>query len=964
MSGSGIFRAPRVHVAPAPGSGTLSSKDEDGTSEAAAPRVPSRIEVRSLTSRFSPPPPSRLPPHTSFEATQKAAEGTYGDGGARGHFGPAAGAPAPGPGPPRRARRAQRGPSSNSLGRKQALASWFSETFASWEKPSFVPRSFPDPAIEHEFQEEWIGGKLSGARFAVTFGITHFLITAALFVLGYYKGLVFGAVGGGSPSQHLAAIVGSIAVGPVGSVTLAWLDHRRILSRSRVQLGVSCVNVAMYASMYYAARTTDTTAFLFTRVCSMSFVSPLFLGLSYAQALLVNGCGAALAVAFLVDFSYHGGNAGWDAALSLPVCIASVLFGTSAALRNEHAARRAFLLKREDKLGSEILKAKSAHLVSELQAFRSLTSSLDLTSPSAFAVNILGDLFEKLVEEGTQASTRHAEVVSAAVRCILAGARNGTALVEAGPPAARSSDADEVEALQEFKAWTSAFTGQGQDASTSSGNKFATGSPVPAPAAAPVAGNAFLRPSPTPPRASPASPFPRPGSFGDVVFSADLSSVAEAAVSDAWDDFDAFTLERHAGGRPLEFLATEVGRRTSILQANAVDVKKFRAFVASVEGGYKNVPYHSSTHAADVVQAMSWLLHAGGLRAHLRPLDALAALTAAVIHDVNHEGRNNGFEIATQSELAMLYNDQSMLENHSLALSFAALRSPATDFVSHLPKDQRAEFRRIIVGAVLATDMARHFEKVAEFKARVVASTLQTPPDSPGGQSSTGSAGDGETSRRGSGAAQFAPLTAADRGLFIALCLKVADISNAGRPKYQHVEWTSRVSEEFFLQGDEERRLGLPISPYCDRATTLPSAATAGFLSFLALPLLEAWASRFAAARPLIAHARANLAHWKLRDGRKNSLTSVPTSKAAGEGTNAAPQGATATPATAPPPPPPAPPALSPPELGLPPPAKPPTPAGAPPPARRLSDEPTVKSPASRASSLVAASLSPSPTPR
>eukprot|EP00741_Cyanophora_paradoxa_P015666 tig00020903_g15123.t1 len=961
MAGDGLshLRTARVHAAPAaaaaPASAKSAAEDDDGRSESMASRAPSRVDLRQPPSRLSPSgPPLRLLPHTASGRESSTGRGGADAAGGLGKIdlAPASptpaegGQPPPGPGPPRRARRAQRGPSSHSLGRKQALASWFSETFASWEKPSFVPRSFPDPAIEHEFQEEWVSERVAGTRYTLAFGAASFVITAALFLAGHYRGLIdFGHTNGEGATDHLAAIMASAALPPVAAIFTIVLGRRaHVGSRRHIQMGISCVLLAIYGSTYYAARTTETIAFLFTRVCALSFVAPLFFGLPYAHSLLVNGSGAALAVAFLVEFLYHGGNVGWDAALAIPTCIASVFFGTSAALRNEHAARRAFLLKRESKLESEILKAKSAHLVSELHAFREITAALDLSSPPAFAVNILGDLFEKLVEEGTQASTRHAEVVSAA-----AGEPGGAAqaLVEAGPPAARSSDADEVEALQDLDL---GLHGAGPAAPQLRLERPLPGPPpkgTPALSAGGTCSTPSLLPpstllcpsvpsfgsfrwggatasgsgsgSPVPGPSASGALLPRAATFADAP-SAELAKVAEAAVSDAWDDFDAFTLERHAGGRPLEFLATEVGRRTSILQANAVDVKKFRTFVASVEGGYKRVPYHSSTHAADVVQAMSWLLHAGGLRAHLRPIDALAALTAAVIHDVNHEGRNNGFEIATQSELAMLYNDQSVLENHSLALSFAALRSPATDFVSHLPKDQRAEFRRVIVGAVLATDMARHFEKVAEFKARVVASTLQTPPDSPGGQSSTGSAGDGETSRRGSAAAQFAPLTAADRGLFIALCLKVADISNAGRSRPQHVEWTSRVSEEFFLQGDEERRLGLPISPYCDRATTLPSAATAGFLSFLALPLLEAWASRFAAARPLVAHARANLAHWKRGEGGRRA------SAASGA------------------------PAPAPPDIGLPPAAA--SSEGAP--GRRLS----------RAASTAVTSLSTSPTPR
>eukprot|EP00741_Cyanophora_paradoxa_P011567 tig00020562_g11175.t1 len=56
---------------------------------------------------------------------------------------------------------------------------------------------------------------------------------------------------------------------------------------------------------------------------------------------------------------------------------------------------------------------------------------------------------------------------------------------------------------------------------------------------------------------------------------------------------------------------------------------------------------------------MFHLLRHGGLDRCVPRRDVFAALVAAAVHDLGHTGRNNGFEIATQSELALLYNDQS-----------------------------------------------------------------------------------------------------------------------------------------------------------------------------------------------------------------------------------------------------------------------------------------------------------------
>ena len=46
-----------------------------------------------------------------------------------------------------------------------------------------------------------------------------------------------------------------------------------------------------------------------------------------------------------------------------------------------------------------------------------------------------------------------------------------------------------------------------------------------------------------------------------------------------------------------------------------------------------------------------------------------------------------------------------------------------------------------------------------------------------------------------------------------------ADLSNPTKPLQLYRQWTDRIMQEFFEQGDVERQLGLDISPMCDRHT-------------------------------------------------------------------------------------------------------------------------------------------------
>lgn len=50
--------------------------------------------------------------------------------------------------------------------------------------------------------------------------------------------------------------------------------------------------------------------------------------------------------------------------------------------------------------------------------------------------------------------------------------------------------------------------------------------------------------------------------------------------------------------------------------------------------------------------------------------------------------------------------------------------------------------------------------------------------------------------------------------LLLQAFLKIADISNPLRQWSDSEKWAEAVMQEFFLQGDQEKRLGLPISPF------------------------------------------------------------------------------------------------------------------------------------------------------
>lgn len=81
-------------------------------------------------------------------------------------------------------------------------------------------------------------------------------------------------------------------------------------------------------------------------------------------------------------------------------------------------------------------------------------------------------------------------------------------------------------------------------------------------------------------------------------------------------------------------------------------------------------------------------------------LEVLAAIFAAAVHDVDHPGVTNQFLVNSSSELALMYNDESVLENHHLAVAFKLLQTEEMDILQTLTKKQRTTLRKMTIDMV------------------------------------------------------------------------------------------------------------------------------------------------------------------------------------------------------------------------------------------------------------------------
>lgn len=69
-----------------------------------------------------------------------------------------------------------------------------------------------------------------------------------------------------------------------------------------------------------------------------------------------------------------------------------------------------------------------------------------------------------------------------------------------------------------------------------------------------------------------------------------------------------------------------------------------------------------------------------------------------------------------------------------------------------------------------------------------------------------------------------------------------ADLGSTCNPPPIYFDWMQRVFREFFHQGEQERKAGIPVTPFMDRATASIPKAQQGFLKYICTPLFRALA--------------------------------------------------------------------------------------------------------------------------
>lgn len=281
-------------------------------------------------------------------------------------------------------------------------------------------------------------------------------------------------------------------------------------------------------------------------------------------------------------------------------------------------------------------------------------------------------------------------------------------------------------------------------------------------------------------------------------------------------------------------------------------VKKFQIpqevlvrFMYSLSKGYRRITYHNWRHGFNVGQTMFTLLTTGKLKRYYTDLEVMAMITAGFLHDIDHRGTNNLYQVKSGNPLAKLHGS-SILERHHLEFGKFLLADESLNIFQNLNRRQIEHVFHLIDIAIIATDLALYFKKRTMFQKIVDLS---------------------ETYEEEKKWVDFMSLETTRKEIVMAMMMTACDLSAITKPWEVQSKVALSVAAEFWEQGDLERTVleQQPI-PMMDRnkAADLPKLQC-GFIDFVCTFVYKEFSRFHPSIQPMYDGILNNRKEWKAK---------------------------------------------------------------------------------------------------
>lgn len=310
-------------------------------------------------------------------------------------------------------------------------------------------------------------------------------------------------------------------------------------------------------------------------------------------------------------------------------------------------------------------------------------------------------------------------------------------------------------------------------------------------------------------------------------------------------DFNVFTFADSIGREKALILGSKkIIENLSI--SNLVDSEQLESFLKAIKLKYNNNPYHSDLHGLDICQTVNSYFRNSDIEKilHLTEMDIFSIIVASLVHDLGHPGLTNNYQINSFSDLAVTYNDKSILENYHISETFKIIKNEDSNIFSNFNNENFKLIRKRIIESIFATDMIYHAKINSTIK-----NLIETKEISKGNKIDT-----------------LIDVTSKtlfdDQQNVINFIVHTADLSHNSKEFEISKKWTYLLMDEFWNQGDTEKKLNLPISMFCDRTTADVPKSQIGFIKGIIIPSFDIMIDLFPSLIYLKLQVEINLRGW------------------------------------------------------------------------------------------------------
>ena len=341
-------------------------------------------------------------------------------------------------------------------------------------------------------------------------------------------------------------------------------------------------------------------------------------------------------------------------------------------------------------------------------------------------------------------------------------------------------------------------------------------------------------------------------------------------------EFNIFDLEKKVGhSNVLPIMGRIMLDSFGLINDKIMPIEKLDVFLYSVANQYLTTTlYHNSLHGADITQTICVFFNNSNAEeiCHTKAIDLLSIIIAGLGHDIGHPGLTNTFQVNSLSEMAITYNDISCLENFHLAKLFKTLRKDETNIFEKLSTQDFKKIRKKMISEVLATDMAIHGKVLNNIRSKIPEALLQ----------------ENSNIKIINGHKKFDLITDINNEMttneeqqaLFDYFIHSADLAHNTKKFKISLKWVELLSNEFWIQGDKEKKMNLSVSFLCDRNNTDVPKSQVGFIGGFVIPTFNFLIIMFPSLSFTVENAKDNIKEWqKLVDQKRKKGWTPPKTK-------------------------------------------------------------------------------------